>query len=149
MAATIFNAGDRARLDARIGRLAPDNRAQFGVMTPATMVCHLIDSLQVATGAVPAGAKHTFMANPVVRWLIIYLMPWPKAKAKTVPEMLRTKPSAWDADIARLRRELAAAAERGPHGQWAAHPAFGKLRGKDYGCLIHKHFDHHLGQFGV
>ncbi|HEX6559122.1 MAG TPA: DUF1569 domain-containing protein, partial [Longimicrobiales bacterium] len=60
-----------------------------------------------------------------------------------------TRPAAWDADVQNLKELLREAAERGPNGQWAAHPAFGKLSGKDYGCLIYKHFNHHLTQFSV
>lgn len=60
-----------------------------------------------------------------MRWLVIYVVPWPKGKAPT------------------------AAAARGPSGSWAEHPAFGNMSGKDYGALIYRHFNHHLTQFGV
>ena len=61
-------------------------------MTPSTMVCHLIDSIDVATGKAPARIRKSFMASRLMRWLIIYVVPWPKGKAKTVPEMLKTQP---------------------------------------------------------
>jgi hypothetical protein len=44
---------------------------------------------------------------------------------------------------------LNAAAQRGVAVKWARHPAFGDVSGKLYGVFIHKHFDHHLRQFGV
>jgi hypothetical protein len=48
-----------------------------------------------------------------------------------------------------LRHLLHAAAARGAAAEWATHPAFGAISGKDYGTLIYRHFDHHLRQFGV
>lgn len=113
------------------------------------MVCHLIDSLRIATGQTPSSMKNNFMSNPLLRWLIVYVIPWPKGKAKTVPEMLATQPAEFRADVSTLREQLNAAAQRGASGQWAPHPAFGRISGKMYGDLIHKHFDHHLSQFSV
>lgn len=149
MAKSIFHAQDRQELLERIGRLTPTSERQWGKMTAPRMVCHLIDSLLVATEQAPAKSKEHFMRNPLVRWFVIYLMPWPKGKAPTAPEMLMTQPSEWTADITRLREQLNSAAARGPDGQWAEHPAFGALNGRQYGHLIFKHFNHHLTQFGV
>ncbi|MGQ0562470.1 MAG: DUF1569 domain-containing protein [Gemmatimonadota bacterium] len=149
MRATIFDPASLRQLDLRIARLQPGSRAQFGTMTPATMVCHLIDALEVALGIAPTVPKRSLLPKPLVRWLVIYVVPWPKGKAKTVPEMLKTTPTSWDTDIARLRALLSDAVRRGPSGQWAADPAFGRLTGRDYGCFIHRHFHHHLSQFGV
>jgi hypothetical protein len=89
------------------------------------------------------------MSNRVMRWLIIHVMPWPKAKAQTVKEMLQTKPAEFNADRSRLQQSLRTVAARGAAADWAAHPAFGDLGGHDYGVLIYRHFDHHLRQFGV
>jgi len=149
MPRSIFDASNRQQLLDRISDLKPDSQRQFGKFTPSKMVCHLIDSLRVATGQVPAKSKESFMANPLVRRLVIYYVPWPKGKAPTAPEMLVTQPAEWDKDITTLREQLNAAATRGASANWAEHPAFGKISGQDYGVLIYRHFDHHLGQFGV
>lgn len=149
MARTIFDGECLQRIDQRLAQLRPDLTGRWGKMTPPEMVCHLTDSLEVATGAAPARAKNTFMANPLVRGLIIHVIPWPKGKAQTVPEMLKTKPASWDADVARLRGQLQDVARRGMAAEWAPHPAFGNIKGRDYGTLIYRHFDHHLTQFGV
>jgi hypothetical protein len=149
MARSIFKPKDLQEIDSRLAALNPSARPLFGKMNPARMICHMTDALQVATGAVPARPKKTFMANPIVRRIIIYHLPWPKGKAETIPEMLITKPADWDADLSRLRELLEAAGARGAAAKWATHPAFGDISGKDYGTLIYRHFDHHLGQFGV
>lgn len=149
MPKSIFHPEDLSALESRLARLTPNSTRKFGKMTPAQMICHLKDSLDIGTGAVPARAKKSFMANPIVRHLIIYYLPWPKGKAETLPEFLATKPAAWDVDVQRLRDTLRAASARGPNAHWPPHPIFGDLSGKAYGTLIYKHFDHHLGQFSV
>ena len=149
MARTIFNAEDRAALLARLERLTPEAKAQWGTMTAPRMLCHLADSVRVGLGEIPAKCKNGPLANPVARWLLAYVIPFPKARAQTAPEMLTTQPSNWQSDLASVRDALRAAAERGSDGRWAPHPAFGDVSGKLYGVFIHKHVDHHLRQFGV
>jgi hypothetical protein len=149
MARSIFRERDRQAIDQRLAALDPAARPRFGVMTPADMICHMKDAIEVATGAVPCRRRETALSNRLLRWLAIYYMPWPKGKVKTAPEMLRTKPANWDADLQRLREMLSATAARGVSASWAPHPAFGGISGTDYGVLIYRHFDHHLAQFGA
>jgi hypothetical protein len=149
VARTIFNSGDCGELLARLDRLRPDAKVQWGKLTAPRMICHLSDSLRVAGGEVPSEFKPGFLANPIVRWLLAYVVPFPKERAQTAPEMLLTQPANWEADLSTVREQLHAAARRGPHGKWARHPAFGDVSGTLYGVFIYKHFDHHLRQFGV
>lgn len=149
VARTIFNPTDREALLARLDRLTPDAKARWGRMTPQRMLCHLSDSIRVGIGEIPAEFKKGPLANPIARWLLAYVVPFPKGRAETAPEMLTTQPSEWQADLAAARTCLRAAAERGPDGRWARHPAFGDVSGTLYGVFIHKHVDHHLRQFGV
>jgi hypothetical protein len=149
MAGTIFNPADLDGLLARMDRLTPEAKAQWGKMTPQRMLCHLADSIRVGLGEIPSQFRKGPLANPVARWLLAYVIPFPKGRAETAPEMLLTQPSDWQTDVSAARQQLRAAAERGPNGRWARHPAFGDVPGKLYGVFIHKHFDHHLRQFGV
>lgn len=149
MAKTIFRTTDREALLARLDRLTPDAKARWGTLTAPRMLCHLSDSIRVGLGEAPAECKKGPLANPVARWLLAYVVPFPKGKAQTAPEMLRTQPSDWRTDLAAARDYVRAAAARGADGQWARHPAFGGVSGKLYGVFIHKHVDHHLRQFGV
>ena len=149
MGKTIFRERDRQELHDRFARLTPSSQRRWGKMNAAQMICHLQDSLAVATGAVPAKRKRTRLAHPVLRFLAIYVLPWPKGKVRTAPEMLVTQPADWDADVNRLRDALDSAAALGPTGRWAPHPAFGDLPGRHYGRLIYRHCSYHLSQFGV
>jgi hypothetical protein len=149
LARTIFNSAHCDELLERLDRLRPEAKAQWGKLTAPRMICHLADSLRVAGGEVAAEFKPGPLANPIVRWLLAYVIPFPKEKAQTAPEMLLTQPAEWQADLSTLREQLRAAARRGPRGRWARHPAFGDVPGNLYGVFIYKHFDHHLRQFGV
>ena len=149
MARTIFAAADLNSLLDRLDRLTPDAKARWGRMTAPQMVCHLSDAIRVTLGERPAEFRRTPLANPVVRWLLAYVVPFPKAKAETAPEMLVTQPSEWLSDLSRARDALRAAAQRGPSGRWATHPAFGDISGTMNGVFTYKHVDHHLRQFGV
>jgi hypothetical protein len=149
MRPTIFDATSRQRLLDRIDRLQPNSARRWGRMTPNEMICHLEDSLRCATGITPAHCRQSLMSTRLASWIIIHVIPWPKGKAKTVKEMQATRPGEFETDRQRLQTMLSAAAERGRAGEWAPHPAFGNLTGRDYGVLIYRHIDHHLTQFGV
>lgn len=149
MAKTIFDSAHRDELLDRLERLRPDAKPHWGKMTAPRMICHLADSLRVIGGEVAAEFKPSPLANPIVRWLFAYVVPFPKEKAQTAPEMLLTQPTDWQTDLLTVREQLRVAARRGPHGKWARHPAFGDVSGTLYGVFIYKHFDHHLRQFGV
>ena len=88
MARTIFAAADLNALLERLNRLTPDAKALWGKMTAPQMICHVSDSIRVCVGELPAEFKRTPLANPVVRWLMAYVVPFPKGKAETAPEML-------------------------------------------------------------
>lgn len=76
-------------------------------------------------------------------------MPWPKGVLPTLPEMQRTEPAQWSADVAAAEELFTRAAARGREAQWPDHAAFGRLSGREWGWLIYKHTDHHLRQFGA
>ena len=149
MPGTIFDPAARRQLVGRLDRLRPDSARRWGKMTPDQMMCHLDDSLRCAIGETPTLPRKTIMANRILRWIIIHVLPWPKGRAQTVKEMLATKPVEFNDDRRRLIAMLEKAASQTPAASWAVHPAFGDLSGRDYGVLIYRHFDHHLRQFGV
>jgi hypothetical protein len=90
VARTIFNPRDRDALLERLDRLTPDAAARWGRMTPHRMVCHLSDSIRVGLGEKPAAFRNGPLANPIARWLLAYVVPFPKGRAETAPEMLTT-----------------------------------------------------------
>ena len=148
MAKTIFDDAARAALVKRLGNLRPDSPRKFGTMSPNQMMCHLEDAVVCATGKKPSRFYKSMAANPLVRWLAIYWMPWPKG-VRTAREYQETQPGEFDADRQRLISVLNEAGTRGAQAAWSTHPAFGDIGGRHYGALIHRHVDYHLKQFGV
>jgi hypothetical protein len=146
---SVFEPGDRGSLARRLRALRPDAAARWGRMDAPRMLCHIADQMRMALGEVPARPRLIApLQNRALRFVAVYLLPWPKGRIPTVPEMQSTRAGVWDDDLASTEALLEAVARRGPDGRWAEHPAFGPLSGREWGWLVHKHIDHHLRQFG-
>ncbi len=146
---TIFDDACRQRIVARFEALRPDARARWGRMSAPQMVAHLTDQMHHALGDSPVEARSGPLRWPPVRWLSIYLVPWPKGKIQGPPEAFTTQPVSWDADVGGLLALVERFAARGARADWPHHALFGAMTGRDWGVFVHKHFDHHLRQFGA
>ena len=144
---SLWNERDRAELEARIARLTPEHTPSWGRMTARQMIVHLADAIRMATGELPIAVRKTPFRYPVLRQLLIYVIPIPKG-LPTARELQRA-PGDWDADVADLRAMLAAFAARDRKAPWPPHPVLGRLGAHGWGVLTLRHFDHHLRQFGV
>lgn len=148
---TLFDTALAAETRRRMGRLMPETPAHWGRMSASQMVCHLIDGFRVPLGEqqVIAPRKTPFRFKPL-RWLFLFVLPWPKGKVPTMPEFQATTPGQWEADQTAWADTLERFVARGrAGGAFAAHPAFGPLSIEEWGRLAAAHTDHHLRQFGV
>lgn len=132
-------------------------------MSAARMVCHVTDHLRLALGDVPVQAADLQIRIggrriPVGRGMLwfkpsrivmVHWLPWPKGWVGAAPEMLRTTPGEWSADITRLHETIERAGARDAADEWGAHPVFGRLSGREWGRICWKHLDYHLRQFGL
>ena len=144
---TIRDREERESLIARCRRLTPESRPAWGTLTAGRMVCHLGDQMRIALGDVESRARGNPLTHTLVKWMVLYLpLSMPKGKIQTVPEMLATEPTTWEADTAELERLVSRLAEA---REVAPHPVFGCLTPGQWGILAAKHMDHHLRQFGV
>ncbi|MBM3290431.1 MAG: DUF1569 domain-containing protein, partial [Candidatus Hydrogenedentes bacterium] len=85
---------------------------------------------------------------PGIKYLAIHVIPWPKGRVIGPPEAFVTKPEDWTKDVDTLIALVERFAARGADGAWPDHAIFGAMTGRDWGVFCHKHFDHHLRQFG-
>lgn len=149
---TIFDDDDRARLLERLGRLTTESSARWGLMTVGEMLCHCADGIDMATGERPVKNRSNFFFRNIVKPLVVHVLPMPKG-APTAPELKAgkggTTPGDLDADRARLIEKVNHFASLPESFGFADHGAFGPLKHKEWGLLLHKHLDHHLKQFGV
>jgi hypothetical protein len=149
MTSTLFDEEARASILSRLDRLSPAAQRLWGTMNPGQMVCHLSDHLGVALGTVASTPAPAATSNPLMRWFIIRLMPWPKGKLDSPKEQFTTKPGDFTRDRATLKSLIEQFAERGSAGNFGAHSIFGRMSGTRWGQLAHRHIDFHLRQFGV
>ncbi len=146
---TLFSQAHRSELLERLANLDPARRPLWGRMTASQMVAHVSTALRLSLGESLDRRPKGVLAYWPVNWLTIYVLPWPKGRAQSPPELLRTEPGDWDADVAGLRRLVDEFGERDPRGRWPESVAFGKISGKTWGVLQYKHLNHHFSQFGI
>lgn len=144
---SVWDAGTRKELLDRFARLTPQHKPLWGKMNAGQMVAHCAGPLRAAMGEMKVTEKWTPFRIGLLRYLVIYKMPWPKG-APTAPEFIHQGVEDLDSN----RRQLAEALERFAaqrHNGLRPHAAFGPLSEKDWGCLTWRHLDHHLTQFGL
>ena len=149
-AGSLYRSADRAAILARLRRLAPDARPEWGEMTAPQMLAHVQAPLRVGLGTLR------------VRRGLVGLLFGRIAKKKLAGEAPfdRNLPTAREfriaapRDFAVERESLVALVEdfaaAGPANKLVVqHPFFGPLTAAEWDVLMWKHLDHHLRQFGV
>lgn len=146
---SVFNQKDRLNLARRIDGLDDGSVPHWGQMDCQRMLAHLSDGVRMALGELPVHSKGPApLRLPPVRHAIIYWFPFPKG-APTAPELLARRAADCGQEKSALKHLLERLAAMEGCREWPEHPAFGRLKSRDWGALIHKHVDHHLRQFGM
>ena len=145
---SIRNSEDREAILSRFARLSSDAPPKWGRLDAPRMVTHVTDTLRSGLGEV---VPQSF-GGPLQYWplntLMMFYLPWPKG-IPTAPELLMRQPTNLAAEIEMLRATMDRFAVRDVNGEWPAHAAFGRISGSEWGRLMYRHLDYHLGQFGV
>jgi hypothetical protein len=148
MGKSIFQAASRKELQERLINLAPERAPRWGRMNAPQMVVHLSDAVRLAFGELPFAPMRSPLGLPVVKQLVIFVLPWPKG-APTAPELLARAPAAWNGELVTLSALIERFATRRAAETWPPHPAFGSMTGRAWGALVYRHCDHHFRQFGI
>ena len=149
MAASIFDESARSALLARVMRLQAGMKPRWGKMSANQMVVHCTCGIEMMIGGLKVAPKPGPFRNPLLRYLVIHVMPWPKG-APTAPELIPgASPGDFETNKKKLRASIEKIGARDPEGPFDPHPAFGDIRGKNLGVLSARHLDHHLRQFGI
>lgn len=149
MATTIFDPNVRASLTSRLQAIQPDAPRQWGTLTCNQMMAHVGDQLRMAVGDIACPLGGGPMAHFPMKHLILYVLPWPKAKAKSPPQGFTTDPGEFDADREAVLALIDRLAAQAGSSEWPVSPVFGRMSQTDWGALSAKHLDHHLRQFGA
>lgn len=145
---TLFDGVARAEINKRVGALRPDAQRKWGTMTVEKMLAHVADGLRAALGELAVEPKNTPFRFAPIRYLILYVLPFPKG-APTAPELLARQPESIETEIRAVQSLLERLAQRANQETWPVHGAFGKMSGQDWGVLHYRHLDHHLRQFSA
>jgi len=148
MMKTMHSEMDRRIIGERIRRLAPEAMPGWGKMNAPQMVVHLTDAVRMATGALPVKPKKSVVRFTPLKQLLLYVLPFPKG-LPTARELITRAPAEWSGEVTALFSAIESFAARDPAKPWPDHPIFGAMSRRDWGVLAHRHFDHHLRQFGV
>jgi uncharacterized protein DUF1569 len=148
---SLFDAETAALINARIARLEPGSKGQWGKMNAAQAMAHCATAMEWAVG--DSFAPRMFIGRlfgPLVKSKVLkgeapMRRNAPTAKSLIVPD---------ERDLTKERERLAALIDRfslgGPQGCTKhPHTFFGQLTPDEWARLMYKHLDHHLRQFGV
>lgn len=150
---TLARQRDKTELLGRLQSLRPESAGRWGQMSAHQMVCHLSDSLLMATGAKPVSHATGPLHRTIVKWLALYVpMPWP-GRLSTRPEIDQqlggTRPASFAADVAQLEKLVQQLTSPPRNFAWPLHPVFGRMSEAAWFRWAYLHLDHHLRQFGV
>jgi hypothetical protein len=145
---SVFHQTDRRALARRLDSLTATKTPLWGRMDCQQMLAHLSDGVRMAMGELDVAPRPGPLRLAPVRHAVIYWLPFPKG-APTAPELLARRAEDPEAERTALKRLLEQLAAMEGAREWPDHPAFGRMRSRDWGALMHKHVDHHLRQFGA
>lgn len=146
---TLFDPAGRKAITDRLAALPPTAIRQWGKMDVAQMLAHCANALEVGTGDRPR--KQAFIGKifaPFVRASLLGDKPFSR-NSPTDPTFVITDPREFAREKQRLLDLVARFCAQGPSSAGKqVHSFFGRISGDQWGVLMHKHLDHHLGQFG-
>lgn len=151
MAGNIFTDIKYAEIIDRLKRLQATAERKWGTMTAAQMLRHCRSQIEFILAPPPdMKVLNTPFRFAPVRWLALYIVPWPK-NSQTAPEMDVNKKLTDVQDFEQEKRLMLEGLNQlyhSPHVE-AVHPLFGKMGKSQWGRVVWKHLDHHLRQFGL
>lgn len=146
---TVLNERQRAAILSRLRSLSSSSTRRWGRLDLAGMLQHLRLSAQMTLGELPVASvnKRPFQVFPL-KHLILYVAPFPKG-APTARELIPAGPASFEEERAAVLTMVERIGTGPSEGVGPEHPLLGRLTWREWGVVTHKHFDHHLQQFGA
>ena len=146
---SLWQEADRARLLGRLAQLRPDTPARWGRFTCPEMLAHVNDAVRMATGELDVAPTRTPFRYPIIKQLVIYILPMPRGLPTATELLARVDAAEFEREQQEFPRQLERFIARSRSGPWPDHPAFGSMTGSAWGVLACRHIEHHFTQFGV
>jgi hypothetical protein len=152
---SLFTESDKQKFIARINKLTPDSKANWGKMNVAQMLRHCQLSINNTVGKFDTGnpgfmmkMMGSFFGKQAKKQIVYgdgFKKNMPTAKAFVI---------AGEQDFETEKKNLIEAVNtlyaKGINKELSGkHPFFGKMSAEEWDILHVKHLDHHLSQFGV
>jgi hypothetical protein len=147
---SLFDSSDRQSILQRLEHLEAGSQRQWGKMNPAQALTHCSLALEMATGDRPLKQKLIGkILSPFVRSSLLGEKPFSR-NSPTDPTFIVSDEKDFAAEKQRLITLIGRFSERGPaEAARYTHSFLGRLSGDEWGCMMYKHLDHHLRQFGA
>lgn len=145
---SLFDKQIQHEVQSRINNLSENYQRQWGKMSISQMLKHLEIAFAVPIQKVnlPKENLQFLVANPLMRKLMIDIIPWPKNMMTAKDFIVNTDPGFVKAKQEFLETYQQFLTAKELHG---SHPIFGVMDKDTWGRAMYKHLDHHLRQFGV
>lgn len=147
----LFDFSKREEIIARLNRLTPESKALWGKMNAGEMICHCLDGNKMGLGEIPPTDSSNFFTRNFVKYLVVYVVPIPKA-APAAPEInphiKGSKPQDFERERQLLIDDINIFAKLTASDFKGRLHIFGTLTPNQWSRL-YKHLDYHLKQFGV
>lgn len=147
----IFLKTDVEEAIARINKLQPGTKPQWGKMNVAEMLAHVNVSYEMAIDNKHPrpGAVGRFFAKLFAKNMVVGDKPYPR-NSPTAPIFKVGSNKDFEAEKKRLIEYMHKTQALGAaHFENKESLSFGPLSSKQWNTLFYKHLDHHLQQFGV
>ncbi|HEX7615308.1 MAG TPA: DUF1569 domain-containing protein [Thermoanaerobaculia bacterium] len=145
---SLFSPSDRQQILDRLGKLQAGATRQWGKMDSAQMLAHCAAALEVGVG--DRVLPHRLIGKifgPFVKSSLLGEKPFSK-NSPTDPTFVVSDTRDFVKEKARLVALVNRFGDAGPStADGRMHSFFGRLKGDEWGVMMHKHLDHHLRQF--
>jgi hypothetical protein len=148
----LFEAGRAEELKARVARLGPSSKREWGTMSPSQAMAHCSASMEWALGdrVPPRAGLPTRILGRLIKPLVFKDDKPIRRNTPTAPDLIIHDEPNLEAERVRLCALIDCFAAAGPQGCTKhPHSFFGPLNPEEWAILTYKHLDHHLRQFGV
>lgn len=146
-----LNSDTLPKFKERFNAIQANTPRKWGKLSPEDMVLHLSGITALSLGDRTAKKIGNIFTYTIGKYLIFYVLPWPKGKIKVPEEWTPVSQMTLDAERAKLFALMDRFVERSTREPDAimSHPMFGDCKLKFWQRIHGKHFNHHLTQFGV
>ena len=140
-----------SEIAARIAKLTPDSRPQWGKMAVGQMLAHCNVTYELAfeNKHPKPNAVLRFILKLLIKPSVVSAKPY-KRNSPTGPVFVVKDTKDFAAEKSRLLAYVNKTRDLGEaHFQGRAYHSFGPMTAGEWHNMLHKHLEHHLGQFGV